>query len=285
MEYMGYKAADLLALVRELAERYTGRESTSVPYERAQQLMEAVLYCMGQTQEAGNGLVQSREIAGNGNLTAREAYERGYTLVIRRTEEAQRLYNKVIISFNGYGSRIYIDTVTRNIPGFFKWYDARFNPQQVFMGLDYPVPAPLGERQGIERVYRYLVCIQAEQRFLGKLSADYVGAALTASCPDYRELLVNLGEIVLRKILANLLVGISPAEITLAPDRYEALASAIGAVSGEELERRLRELAAGLAARYFSGDEEMAAYLDFYITGIAAELDSGARYGCLQRIL
>lgn len=180
MAYMGYEAADLLPLVRELTERYTSKASTSVPWETAQQLMEAVLYCIGETQETGSGLGQNRELAGGEMMTAREAYDRGYHLVIRRAETARKLYNKWIISFNRYESECYSRTVTRNIPEFFKWYDPRFNPQQDFTGLDYPVPGDLGKRPGIDRVDRYLACIWTEQRFLGSLASDYVKTVLTA---------------------------------------------------------------------------------------------------------
>lgn len=107
MAYMGYEAADLLPLVQELTERYTSKASTSVPWETAQQLMEAVLYCIGETQETGSGPGQNRELSGGEMLTAREAYDLGYRLVIRRTEEARKLYNKWIVSFNGYGCSVY----------------------------------------------------------------------------------------------------------------------------------------------------------------------------------
>lgn len=285
MAYMGYEAADLLPLVRELTERYTSKASTSVPWETAQQLMEAVLYCNGETQETGSGLGQNRELAGGEMMTAREAYDRGCHLVIRRAETVRKLYNEWIISFNGYESECYSRTVTRNIPEFFKWYDPRFNPQQDFTGLDYPVPGDLGKRPGIDRVDRYLACIWTEQRFLGSLASDYVKTVLTAWGQEWRDQPVNLGEIVLRKILVHLLLGISPEETALEPDKYEALAAAVGSVSGERLAQRLRGLSRDLATRYFPGDEALAAYLDCYIPVIAAELANGAAHGCLQRIV
>ena len=132
---------------------------------------------------------------------------------------------------------------------------------------------------------RYLACIWAEQRFLGSLASDYVNAVLTAWGQDWRDQPVNLGEIVLRKILVHLLLGISPEETALEPDKYEALAAAVGAVSGQHLTERLRGLSRGLATRYFPGDEALAAYLDCCIPGIAAELANGAAHGCLQRIV
>ncbi len=53
---------ELLPLMEELTKKYTSGESTSVTYEKAQELMEAVLYCIweyGQEQNAGFCLVQA----------------------------------------------------------------------------------------------------------------------------------------------------------------------------------------------------------------------------------
>ena len=41
---MNYEMEELVPIVGKLAEKYTSRESTSIPYEKAEQLMGAVLY-------------------------------------------------------------------------------------------------------------------------------------------------------------------------------------------------------------------------------------------------
>lgn len=49
-----YEAEELFALTAKLVRNYTGHESTSVTFEKAEQLMEAVLYCiMEYEQEHG----------------------------------------------------------------------------------------------------------------------------------------------------------------------------------------------------------------------------------------
>ena len=40
-----------MPIVAELADKYTGKESTSITYEKARQLMEAVLYCIHEYEE------------------------------------------------------------------------------------------------------------------------------------------------------------------------------------------------------------------------------------------
>ena len=45
-----YEMEDLIPLVGYLAQKYTSGESTSVTYEKAEQLMEAVLYCIREAE-------------------------------------------------------------------------------------------------------------------------------------------------------------------------------------------------------------------------------------------
>ena len=46
MENSEYKMEELIPIVADLVKKYTGNESTSVTYEKAQQLMDAVIYCI-----------------------------------------------------------------------------------------------------------------------------------------------------------------------------------------------------------------------------------------------
>ena len=43
---MDYQMEELLPIVSELAQKYAGFESTSITYEKAQSLMEAVIFCL-----------------------------------------------------------------------------------------------------------------------------------------------------------------------------------------------------------------------------------------------
>lgn len=50
----------------------------------------------------------------------------------------QNNYNKMIEKFDSYGNENYFDTVAKAIPGFFKYYDAKFSPQSTIITMDYP---------------------------------------------------------------------------------------------------------------------------------------------------
>ena len=49
---MQYKTEELIPIVAKLAEKYTAKESTSITYEKAQQLMGAVIYCICEYEAA-----------------------------------------------------------------------------------------------------------------------------------------------------------------------------------------------------------------------------------------
>ena len=72
---------DLIPIVAMLSEKYTSKQSSSITYEMANQLMEAAKYCIREREyqlkeECGskNGIVLSKE-------SAMEAYQRGYDIV------------------------------------------------------------------------------------------------------------------------------------------------------------------------------------------------------------
>ena len=60
---MKYEIEELVPIVAKLAEGYTSKESTSITYDKAQQLMGAVLYSIHEGEKAEHFLlVQKDEI-------------------------------------------------------------------------------------------------------------------------------------------------------------------------------------------------------------------------------
>ena len=62
---MEYTMEELFPILGQLAEKYTAFESTSIPYETAEQLTEAVLYCICEAEQVQtNALVQAEGLSG-----------------------------------------------------------------------------------------------------------------------------------------------------------------------------------------------------------------------------
>ena len=67
-----YEMEELVPIVGRLARKYTSGDSTSISYEKAEQLMGAVLYCIREAGAQRKWAVADRE-----NLTAETAYLTG----------------------------------------------------------------------------------------------------------------------------------------------------------------------------------------------------------------
>lgn len=213
---------ELLPIVGKLTERYTAGESTSVTYERAQQLMEAVLYCIREVksaerdednpcnceseysgQDTGNARAQFmlNEAANEKKkLSAQQAYEMGLACVEKKVKAALTLYNEMQTHFDSYGNRCLYDTFVKDMPEFFKWYDIQFAPQDTILTLDYPVCRDLTVYTGIDRIYEYLGCIRQEQEFLGAFPREYVIDILREYNPFYEDMIDNIYEVVLSSV-------------------------------------------------------------------------------------
>ena len=59
---MKFEMEELVPLVAELAESYTSFDSTSITWEKAEQLMEAVLYCIHELEITKSNAETSPEL-------------------------------------------------------------------------------------------------------------------------------------------------------------------------------------------------------------------------------
>lgn len=186
---MHYEMEELIPIVGRLAEKYTANESTSVTYEKAEQLMGAVLYCIHEAEQQG---WQEGDASGNiegasdrhpltvteKKLSAKQAYEAGAACVEQKTRKALKLYHEILPEFQSYDNACLNDTFVRGFPEFFKWYDVKFQPQNTILTLDYPVLKDISGLSGIDKVYAFIKCIRLEQQFLRKFPRSYVAEIL-----------------------------------------------------------------------------------------------------------
>lgn len=211
---------ELVPVVGKLAEKYAAYEHTSISYEEARQLMEAVKYCIHEAEASGN-----QTAAASGNMTAQQLYEAGLLQVEEKAKKALALYNEIMPSFVHYGNRCLHDTVISGLPEFFKWYDMKFCPQDTILTLDYPVLKNLSGQTGIDKIYEFILCIRAEQKFLNTFPEAYVQGVLMKYDSRYEELAENLCWIVLRDIACHVMAKKPLTEHTFTKEDYRRIQS------------------------------------------------------------
>lgn len=175
----------VLPVITKLTDRYTSKESSSVTYETANMLMEAVLYCIGECFQGNEGMTLHSEK--DTDKKAEVFYKKGYELVVQKVSEANQFYEAVIDDFDDYGCENYRDTILKGMPAFFMKYDPVFNPQNHILTIDYPLLAGSPQSCGIDLIYEYLQNILWEKQLLSYFDREAVIYLLHEIMPDYRK--------------------------------------------------------------------------------------------------
>lgn len=274
---MDYEMEELFPIVTKLARKYAGFESTSLSYEKARMLMEAVIYCLDEYWSQASGTV-SRD------LSAEEQYALGAELVLEKAGRIREMHNEMSASFEDYGVKCLRDTVQKGIPEFLKRYDARFCPQDTILTLDYPVMVDLSSCNGADRVHSYLSAISAEQRFLGRFGTAYVISVLERYCSGYRDLYENICEILLGNVLGHMFLQKPLAETEFEREELDRLSARFQALSVSETEREVEGSIREMVGRFYCNDPQVLEYLRSGVQNLAVRIDTAVRTGRADKV-
>lgn len=274
---MDYEMEELFPIVTKLARKYAGFESTSLSYEKARMLMEAVIYCLDEYWSQASGTV-SRD------LSAEEQYALGAELVLEKAGRIREMHNEMSASFEDYGVKCLRDTVQKGIPEFLKRYDARFCPQDTILTLDYPVMVDLSSYSGADRVHGYLSAISAEQRFLGRFGTAYVISVLERYCSGYRDLYENICEILLGNVLGHMFLQKPLAETEFEREELDRLSARFQALSVSETEREVEGSIREMLGRFYCNDPQVLEYLRSGVQNLAVRIDTAVRTGRADKV-
>lgn len=277
---MDYEMEELVPIVGKLAEKYTSHESTSITYEKAEQLMGAVLYCIHELWESSGNAPSL-----NKKLSAQRAYEMGAAYVREKTGKALDLYNRILPEFCHYENKCLYDTFVKGIPEFFKWYDIQFEPQNTILTLDYPLLKDISEYTGIDKIFEFIKSIGLEQKFLKLFPAGYVINILSKDNRNWQESMDNICEIVFIHVIGHIILGKSLTVIELEEDDYSYMQKIFKQATLEDIKKQLTTALEIFIKNYYENDRELLNYLSGAISGIVVRLKNAADNKVLGNII
>ena len=272
-----YEMEELVPLVAKLSEKYTSKESTSVSYETARQLMEAVMYCI-------NECASDQTLVSSQRLSAAEAYQYGYKALVEKVKRTQAVYNKMIVDFCGYGNRNYEATVEKAIPGFFLYYNAQFAPQETIITMDYPTICPVTGKSGIDAIETYVKYIFYEQKFMGAFQRQYIYEVLGRDHADHKNGFDNICRVILRYVLGHLLIKKGFREEVSEQD-YEKLCDLVISSSEQQLREVFIGLLEQLVNEKYDADMGMRDYLACDLDDFVVEMQNAAEHDVMQQVI
>lgn len=276
---MDYTMEELVPVVTMLSEKFTSKESTSITYERAEQLMEAILYCIRELEVSGSGT----ELMGN--LSAFTAYEQGYRLVLKKVKQTKDIYDSMIPLFDSYGNVCYYDTVAKGLPQFFLRYDARFCPQNHLLTLDYPVLVPVWNLEGIDAIESYIKSVNLEQQFMNGFPKEFIVRILTDYDEHYKIQIFNLASVVMRSAVAHMIAGKSFHAGAFTGEELEMLKSRLKGMQQEDVYTLLKNGLKAIIDGGFKGNEALYLYLKEDLKDYCSELMNAVEFNCMNRVI
>lgn len=275
---MDYQMEELLPIVSELAQKYTGYESTSITYEKAQSLMEAVLFCLSEyNSSVKDSLVQK-------DISVKEQYNIGVKLLSEKVENIRKIFNEISFQFEDFGVKCLYDTVQKGIPQFLKWYDTKFCPQNTILTLDYPLLIDCSSLTGADAVYKYIRAIQTEQIFLGKFDRNYVMLVLEKYNSEYSDMIENICSIVLTNIIGHIAIKKPFNDIDFLYGEYLQLSKIFAGKSISDIEKVVKDLIKKIVSQFYENDMGMLEYLCYETNNIAVRIYTANQHEQLSKI-
>lgn len=230
---------DLFFILSEQTDKWSRGESSSVPTEKAQDIMASILYVIGiqlksyETPELAVDILKSEPL--------KVLFEQGLKLVRRKMAISKHLQKKIIENLLDTPNVYYRSTISDGINGFFKLYRPQFAAHEIHITVDYPIIIGRPELDGIEFIEQYLRCIQAENAFCVHFASQNIHHLLCGLTQDYRSVPLNIFEPVLLSALGLVIQGRSPKKLDLEKDDISFLYQQFSGQSNSKVQDCLRK--------------------------------------------
>lgn len=193
----------LWELLKWQAEKYKGVDSTSMPVEKAQELLESLQYTIAVVR-IEEGL--SAEVLLKEEL--KEIIKRGQTILTKKRKLWYIEWNQLCARAPGINNVFYVDTM-KNLGMFFRKYDVYYSAHQIPCSIDYPLMNPISEDiKGISYIEEYIRRVRIENQFINCFDYESVVQMLKNVKANYREDYYNLCEPVLVSAVGRMILGL-----------------------------------------------------------------------------
>ncbi|MGN0634024.1 MAG: DUF6179 domain-containing protein [Oscillospiraceae bacterium] len=273
--------ADLLSILAEQCDKWCGGESSSVPTEKAEDMLTSILFVISVKLKTCRSPEQAVELIKSEGMGA--VFESGIQTVRRKVTFARILHNHISGNLFETPNVFYRPTVVDGIGGFFKLYRPQFSAHEIHITADYPVFAGRPQADGIEFIEQYLRCIEAENAFCVQFRPQDIHRLLCGLTEDYGNIPMNLFEYVTLSALGLALVDRDPRKLDLSEKDIDRLYSVFCDSSDGEILSCLKNAADSLDRRGLL-PKSTKQYLSVTLQRYVFTINSAVRTGTLSRV-
>jgi len=275
----------LVTILNTAILEYTHQESNSVKTETAHNIFQSILYCCDYFL-----LSLSLEDAATVLLTLdfNDLYFRGLQRVKDDVDQTKIIEAKVQSTMLDIPLIAYNDSINESIPDFWQNYDEYYDAHNTPALIDYPLLKDDMSWAGILYIKNYLEKLLLENEFALCFSQQEVIQLLEnygeKYCMDYREMLINITEQILKNVLCsallkkNISLSISEAECTTLEKQLKGLTE-------NECRTQLEYAMQNIFVELQIANSELQQYLKSFIDTFSPQLVNAIRTNSLAGLI
>ena len=273
--------SDLLVILAEQCEKWSHGESSSVPTEKAQDMMTSILFIISIRLKAYQSPEQAVKMLKSEKLKL--LFESGLQIVRRKIVIARHLQKQIVDNLFDTPNVYYRSTIADGINGFFKLYRSQFAAHEIHITADYPVLMGRPESDGIEFIEQYLRCIEAENEFCVQFCSQDIHHLLCGLTQDYQSVPMNIFEYVMLSVLGLVLLKRNPQKLNLSEKDVENLYYLFSDKADEEIAEYL-EKAVILLSEYNLLPKSTNRYLAVTLNKFVSDISNAVKTKTLDKL-
>lgn len=268
----------LWELLKMQAGKYNGIDSTSITIEKAQDILESMLYTIGVATENG----AAKEEILNGSLSL--LLDRG-RVILKGKQKSVKVEWKLLCRELPRIPNVYFLSTMENLGLFFDSYDIYFAAHHTSESIDYWPLCPIPETvKGISYIEEYIHRIQIENDYLNCFEREDVISLCEKYVPDYREALFNLCEPVLTNAIGLSLIGKEVQGLHISAAQREDIYQMLVGRTEKEICDMIKESVLSACRQIGMTAENETDYLIGAATGLGARIREALKHRDLSGI-
>lgn len=273
----------LLQLLDERVYQYSGDDSSSVRKEVLEDIVNSNSYTIGiYLKSFTNPDEAIKEIQEKG---LKEAYQMGRKKIDRMLNIIRFMYIKVKETKLNIPNDTYQNTVIGGIQGFLKIYNPDFKAQDMRITADYPLYNNLiGKLEGVEFIKEYLNSIYLENLFCKKFSEKKIKYLLYGYSHDYKELIINIFEIVLLEVIGCKLVNRNIQDLTISIEELNEIYLMLQDRKEAEIKQKINRAYQEICNELLLGNKELQKYIGKNLEYIVRMIANAVKQHTLDKI-
>lgn len=226
---------DLMMILIDKYKKYTVNDHSSIPVEKAQQLMSSILYCINGYLKSLDKAIVSTDEYNNAVIL----YERGLELEKRNLSSAKKLFENIKLNMQDIDNIYYQDTLSEGLESFFRNYDVLYAAHETPGSIDYQLALNIEDYTGIEYILEYLNRLYAENNFCSCFPANEIESLLRGYNADYKNIPLNIFEIVIRNVIGLEIISENIMQLSINDSQRSELYEALSMLEIDQIQEKM----------------------------------------------